>query len=393
MWSSMNRVRMSTLGTGLAAAIVAATTTYLVDPRSGRRRRTLLRDRMSRILRQAEDFLGKAGRDARQRAHGAYDVAVSRFRSSGIDDSILDERIRAELGRLSAHPGAIEVSCSKRVARLGGDILEAELATVLHGVRRVRGVRQVVNEMRIRSEAGNVPSLQGGSGMHSAPRFEYLQARWSPAPRLLAGTAGFAMIIAGLVRRSAPGCALAAGGVALLGRSITNTPVSSLFSARRSACDDVVVQKTIEVYADVDAAYSRWRDMQNFPIFMNHVREVRKIDDTHYHWKVDGPGGAPVEWDAEVSADIPAELIAWRTMKGASVQSSGLVQFEPTNYGGTRIHMCLSYRPPTNGTGYVVAKIFGKERRSPTNSGRMRSRTFMEETGATPDAAAGATRH
>jgi uncharacterized membrane protein len=389
----MNRVRRSTYyGTGLAAAIAAAGAAYFLDPRSGRRRRALLRDQANRIVHQSEDFLGKAGRDARQRAHGAYEKAVSRFRPGVIDDGILEERIRAELGRLSSHPGAIEVSCSKRIARLRGDILEDEVATVLHGVRRVRGVWQVVNEMRIRSEAGNVPSLQGSSDMRPAARFEYLQERWSPAPRLLAGSAGFAMIVAGLARRSAPGYAISAGGAALLARSISNTPLSYLFGVRRSAAEGVVVQKTIEVYADVDETYSRWRDLQSFPIFMSHVREVRKIDDTHYHWKVDGPADVPVEWDAEITADVPAELIAWRTMKGASVQSSGVVQFEPTSYGGTRVHMRLSYRPPENIVGHAVARIFGKDPKRQIDAGLMRFKTFIE-TGATPGAAAGPTRH
>lgn len=393
MWLTMNRARRSThYGTGLAAAIAAAGAAYFLDPRSGRRRRALLRDQASRIAHQAQDFLSKADRDARQRIHGAYEKSLSRFRPGMIDDGILEERIRAELGRLSSHPGAIEVSCSKGIARLQGYILEKEFATVLHGVRRVRGVQHVVNEMRVRSEAGNVPSLQGTSDTRPAPRFEYLQANWSPAPRLLAGTAGFAMIVAGLARRSAPGYALAASGSALLGRSICNMPLSHLFGVRTSAADGVVVQKTIEVYADVDETYSRWRDLQSFPAFMSHVREVRKIDDTHYHWKVDGPAGVPVEWDAEITADVPAELIAWRTMQGASVQSSGVVQFEPTSYGGTRVHVRMSYHPPANVVGHTVAKVFGRDPKRQIGADLLRFKTFIE-TGATPGGAAGSTRH
>ena len=378
MWSSMNNPRRGDVLAALAIAIAAASTTYLFDSRSGRRRRALLRDRASRLTHQAREFVGKAGRDARQRAHGAYEKSVSRWRGGPIDAEVLRERVRAELGRLSSHPRAIEVACSRGTVRLRGDILEQELEKVLRGVQRVRGVEEVVNELQPHADAGRIPALQGHGTERRLQRFEYLQSNWSPAPRLLAGAAGCAMIMAGLSRRSAPGSLLALAGIALLGRSAGNAPLSHLLGVRADVHDGVLVQRTIEIYAEVEEVYARWRALEDFPSFMAHVLEVSRLDDTHYHWKVEGPAGVPIEWDAEITADVPGELIAWRTTDAASVRSSGIVQFEPTAYGATRVHVRLSYRPPANLAGHAFAKALRRDPQRQIEEDLMRFKSYVE---------------
>ncbi len=111
---------------------------------------------------------------------------------------------------------------------------------------------------------------------------------------------------------------------------------------------------------------------------MSHVREVRKVDDRRYHWVVDGPAGAHVGWDAEVTAEVPDELIAWRTVEGAPVRSAGVVQFEPTGYGGARIHIRMIYRPPANALGHTVAKLFGRDPKHQIDEDLLRFKRYME---------------
>jgi len=371
------------IGLGLATlAAASAGAAYFLDPRSGRRRRALLRDQASRLAHEGCEFVGKAGRDARQRARGLFEESTNRFRNPSADDVILEERVRAELGRLSTHAGAIEVASNEATIRLSGDILEVEVPHVLAGVQGVRGVEDVINEMRLHEEADSIPSLQGQGEMRPA-RFEYLQENWSPAPRLLAGATGLAFMLGGFRQRSPIGVGLAAVGAALLGRSISNTPWSRLLGIGASAEDGVLVQKTIHVYADLDETYEAWRDPEGFPQFMRHVREVRRVAGTRYHWTVDGPAGIPVEWDAVITADVPGEVIAWRTAEDSPVQSAGFVQFEPSEDGGTRVHVRMSYRPPVNVVGHTVARIFGRDPQRQIDSDLARFKTFME-TGRRP---------
>ena len=157
--------------------------------------------------------------------------------------------------------------------------------------------------------------------------------------------------------------------------------------------EGVLVQKTIQVYASADEAYACWRKLEDFPRFMSHVREVTKIDDQHYHWKVDGPAGVPVEWDAVITADVPGELIAWRTVENPSVQSAGVVLFEPFSFGRTRVNVRLSYRPPVNRVGHTVAKIFGRDPQRQIDDDLGRFKSFVE-TGRLPrDKTASELRH
>lgn len=216
---------------GLLAAALAAGVAYFFDPRSGRRRRAMLRDQLVHAGHVTTNFVAKASRDAQHRTHGLYSGALSRFRSGNTEDAVVQERVRTELGRLSTHPGAIHVTCTGGVIRLQGDILEEEIDGVMEGVERVRGVQNVVSELRPHPQPGRIPALQGNRG-HRERRFEFMQDNWSPAPRALAGLAGASMMIAGTTRKSALGAGLAAIGGALLTRSIRNTPLRQVAGRR-----------------------------------------------------------------------------------------------------------------------------------------------------------------
>jgi uncharacterized membrane protein len=404
MWSNMETNEFSSQGagfqstsasTGLAAgvaiALASAIGMYYLDPRSGRRRRALLRDSTTRAVHQSRNLLDTAVADARNRAQGLYSTTTARLHTEPSDNQVLAERVRSKLGRVCSHPRAIRVACDDGSITLRGDILEHELPTVLSAVRRVHGVREVVNELQLHERAGRMPFLQGNS-RRGEPRMEYLQQNWSPAPRVLAGAAGVALIASGLTQRSMAGAGLAVGGIALLARSISNTPLSHMLGVRGGLEDGIVIQKTLHVYADLDEVYSCWRQMENFPQFMSHVREVSKLSDTMYHWVVDGPAGVPVEWDAEVTADVPGELLAWRTVEGSVVHSSGIVHFEPDAYGDTRVHIRMTYRPPANAVGRTVAKIFGVDPRRQMDSDLARFKSYME-VGKTTGAHGTVTRH
>jgi uncharacterized membrane protein len=74
-----------------------------------------------------------------------------------------------------------------------------------------------------------------------------------------------------------------------------------------------------------------------------------------------GPAGSRVEWDAEMSEDIPNQLIAWRSLAGADVDSAGSVRFEPATGGrGTIVRVDMHYRPPAGKAGAWIAKMLGQ---------------------------------
>ena len=48
-----------------------------------------------------------------------------------------------------------------------------------------------------------------------------------------------------------------------------------------------VIEKSIEINVPVRAAYNQWTQFEEFPRFMEGVKQVKQIDDKHLHWKAD----------------------------------------------------------------------------------------------------------
>src|SRR5437867_11606498 len=102
------------------------------------------------------------------------------------------------------------------------------------------------------------------------------------------------------------------------------------------------VEKTIDVDVPVTTAYNQWTQFEDFPRFMEGVREVRQLDDRHLHWKAK-VGGKDEEWDAEIREQLPDQRIIWRNTSGA--ENAGMVTFDALGEHQTRVHLEMSYDP------------------------------------------------
>ncbi len=145
--------------TGLGAGVGLM---YFLDPERGRRRRAIIRDRIVHSAHASAGAMGATGRDLSHRAKGTASRMLATFRHESVDDVVVVERVRAQLGRLVSHPRAIEVDAVDGIVTLRGPVLRAEVPRLVSGVRRIRGVRDVVNRTEEHSEPGRVPALQSG---------------------------------------------------------------------------------------------------------------------------------------------------------------------------------------------------------------------------------------
>jgi uncharacterized membrane protein len=123
----------------------------------------------------------------------------------------------------------------------------------------------------------------------------------------------------------------------------------------------IEVVRTMTVEAPVERVYEFWNDFENFPRFMSHVREVKRTGPDRSHWVVNGPGGAPIEWEAVVTRRAPNEEIAWHTVEGSLVEHEGVVRFRPAGSGATRIEVRMTYRPVGGTLGHGLAALFGSD--------------------------------
>jgi uncharacterized membrane protein len=121
-------------------------------------------------------------------------------------------------------------------------------------------------------------------------------------------------------------------------------------------------KRSITVGKPVGEVYAFWRDFENLPRFMRHLESVTVIDERRSHWVAKAPAKQSVEWDAEMTADRPKELIAWRSLEGSQVYNAGTVRFQPAPGGrGTEVRVELEYDPPFGKLGAKVASLFREE--------------------------------
>ena len=197
-------------GLGIGAGLM-----YFLDAERGGRRRAVARDRMAHAANRSGDALRAARRDMVSRTSGTVARVRAVFDREPVDNRILLERARAQLGRRVSHPRAIEVTAIDGVVTVRGPILQAEVTPLLKALERVRGVRRVLNLLEKREDAANVPALQGGSTPRAARRL----FTWSPAARIVAGATGTALAGYGASRRGLSGTLLAATGLGLMARA------------------------------------------------------------------------------------------------------------------------------------------------------------------------------
>lgn len=375
----MNRTAIAATGLGLGAGL-----TYLFDRERGRRRRGLVRDRVVHGANVAAGAAGKTWRDARNRVAGAVAGIVRRVRRETVDDDVMVERVRAKLGHVVSHPHAIEVGAKHGRVTLRGPILASEVDRLLEVVAAVRGVTGVDDRLVVHESAENVPGLQGGT-FRSGETAEFLQTSWAPAARLLAAVGGAALALYGIRRRGPTGAVLGLAGGTLATRALTNLELRDL--AGYGSGRGIGVQKTIRIQAPVERVYDAWTHPETFPRFMSRVREVNDLGGGRYRWAVAGPAGIPCSWTGAITAEVANERIEFRSEPDAVIQHHGVVRFEPTADGGTRVDVKMSYRPPGGIVGHAVAKLFGADPRSEMTADLMRMKAFIE-TGQPPHDAA-----
>ena len=218
----MNKALLFGAGLGIGTAAM-----FLLDPDRGKRRRSLVRDKLALATRKTGDCIEITSRDVSNRTRGLISEIKSRLSSEQPEDSVLVDRVRSKLGRIVSHPAAIVVTAEDGNVTLAGPILADEVPHLLSSVEWVHGVKDVNNHLEVHEEAENHPALQGGRE-RGGSRFEFLQENWSPTARLLVGAAGASLAVYGGCKRNAVGAGLGAAGLLLMTRGITNSDLGHL---------------------------------------------------------------------------------------------------------------------------------------------------------------------
>ena len=108
------------------------------------------------------------------------------------------------------------------------------------------------------------------------------------------------------------------------------------------------IEKSIEVNVPVYTAYSQWTHFEEFPQFMEGVKEVKQLDVKRLHWKTE-IAGQDKEWDAEITEETADQRIAWRSQNGAI--SGWVVTFHQLSNARSKVMVQIEYDPQGLGVG------------------------------------------
>src|SRR5579859_958941 len=198
---------------------------------------------------------------------------------------------------------------------------------------------------------------------------------------------GGGLIVGGLQRRSLLGGALILGGGWFLYAGATGhfQPYAALGLVREGGSGSgLVVERSITIGKPREQVYRYWRDFAHLPTFMRHLEAVTTSDGRRSHWVAKAPLGRQVEWDAEITTELPNELIAWESLPGARVANRGEVRFADAPGGrGAELSVRLTYAPPLGTAGAAVARLFTEEPNQQIDEDLRRLKAILE-TGETP---------
>jgi uncharacterized membrane protein len=222
-----------------------------------------------------------------------------------------------------------------------------------------------------------------------------------PRERLAALGSGAVLALLGLRRRDTAGYVIAGIGGALLYRGASgNCPMYSALGIDHAHPDaqtersraqqrlnrrGVQVTQTFTIGRPRAELYQFWRDFSNLPRIMSHLEEVRVLDGSdgrRSHWVAKAPAaamykGGRVEWDAELTADEPDRLIAWRSLPGGDIDTAGSVAFEDSPRG-TIVRCEMRYVTPAGRLGGLIAKLFGESPEREIREGLRQFKRVME---------------
>ena len=103
------------------------------------------------------------------------------------------------------------------------------------------------------------------------------------------------------------------------------------------------IEKSIEVNVPRSAAYNQWTSFDEYPRFMEGVKDVdRAVDGSYYHWKGKVAGQDP-EWDAVITERTEHQRLAMAYRSGAI--KGWVATFHDVSKDWSKVTLQVEYDP------------------------------------------------
>lgn len=141
------------------------------------------------------------------------------------------------------------------------------------------------------------------------------------------------------------------------------------------------VKRAITIEKPVEDLYRLWRDVEVAPRYMRHIRAVHPTGERTSHWIGELPGGTRIEWDSEITEDVPNRLIVWQITGKALTGTAGQIVFTPVPHRkAAEVRLTMDFPLAVGAFGTSIGMLFAH---GPEQEVRENLRRFKEfaETG------------
>jgi uncharacterized membrane protein len=267
--------------------------------------------------------------------------------------NVSPETLATGLGWFSIALGAAEVlapGAFTRAIGTGGSRI-ARTASVLCGLRE----------------------LTAGVGILTTPR----PTGWLSS-RVAGDLMDLALLLAAFGARRANRGRLLVSTASVVGVTALDAIAAGMLRSPDGSTSTVTARNVATIERPAEPLYRFWRDFSNMPRFMRRVQSVEVLGGRS-HWRAQGPGGVPLEWDSEVTEDRPNERIAWRSLPGSRIDATGVVRFERAPGGrGTQVTVEMQYAPPGGAVTAELARLVGQAPEQQLGEDLRRFKQLME---------------
>jgi uncharacterized membrane protein len=118
--------------------------------------------------------------------------------------------------------------------------------------------------------------------------------------------------------------------------------------------------QTLTIGASAEELFRFYREPTNFQRVLRNLGEIQPQGDGAAHWKVPGPDGHDLEWDAQLTEERPGELLRWTPTARSGTSAQLEVRLRPAPVAqGTAVTMRLEVEPPSGAPAPAVGAAAG----------------------------------
>ncbi|MCW2962570.1 MAG: cyclase [Thermoleophilia bacterium] len=244
------------------------------------------------------------------------------------------------LGWFSVGLGLAQLLAPRRFTQLiGASPTDRALA-----VTRLMGVREITQGLGILRSSNPKPWL------------------WS---RVIGDAVDLGLLARAGAQQGANPVRLATAATAVLGTTAADLFDSVQLRDTREAIPTRMPMRVVgatTIRRSAEELYGYWSSFENLPDVMTHLHEVEVLGDGRSRWTTRAPFGTSVSWEAEVTEDVPGEVLAWQSVPSSGIENSGEVRFVPApGQRGTELHVVLRYEAPMGPVGASLLKLLGDD--------------------------------